>query len=219
MSRAGILLILFGCLLAGRVAWDQARHATFAPLPLRVPFSEFGARVLSNGMRAEDRPLETRVEEVARVDDYINRWYSDGRRSLWFWVGFVSGWRPEAVHYPDVCFPTQGMSLIAQRTVELDLSPAPSPAPFHEYEWLDEFNRRTYTLSTFFYRGRFAPFDPESLQLRLERSLGIRYFAMITVSGPFQGELLETRAFYADVLRETIPQLIEHLPAEEPETK
>ena len=42
---------------------------------------------------------------------------------------------------------------------------------------------------------------------------------MITVSGPFQGELLETRAFYADVLRETIPQLIEHLPAEEPETK
>lgn len=210
MNRALLLCIVLALSLGGRLAWDVALAPDLEPKPPRIPLSDFAVRELSNGMRAEDRPLDPEVQEVAGVDDYINRWYSDDDSALWFWVGYVSGWRPEAIHYPDACFPAQGMELATRRTIEIDLPGLAAPASFHEYEWNDAFGRRTYTLSTFYFREKF---EPSTTRMRLERGLGIGYFAMITVSGPFRGDLAPTRDFYRKVLCDTIPELLKHMPS------
>jgi hypothetical protein len=209
MNRVVALGALLGTSFVLRFSYDRIYDYRFAPIPIGVALADFGLRELSGGLRAEDIPLDPRVERVAGVDDYLNRTYSSSERSIWFYIGYVSGWRPESIHYPDVCFPSQGMELVAKATIDVLIAGRPSPARFHEYIWDNPSGKRTYTLSSFYFRGKF---EPSKTAMRLERSLGIRYFVMVTISGPVVGDVEASRMYYSKMLEQLLPEFLTHMP-------
>jgi hypothetical protein len=208
IGRAPLLASCFGILALARVSYDHWVAPNQTPAHPRMPLAELGVRELSTGHTGRDVPLEARTIEVAGVDDWVNRYYESPGGFFWFYCGFVSGWRPEAIHYPDVCFPAQGLSLQRKGEVAVEIPGAPG-ARFHEYQWANAAGEPTYTLSTFLYRGHFEPVET---RMRLESGLGIRYFAMVTISGPVRGSPASTRELFAKALGEILPALLDLMP-------
>ena len=216
MKRATVLALLFVIAAAARIVYDS----TFAPdavaEPLRISFTDFPLDVAGPGWRGERVPLDDAVIERSGVTDYLNQHYSSGRRRIWVYAGYVSGYSPDAIHYPDVCFPASGLELESKsvRRIPLDrvAEDVAEDVAMNEYIWRREFGGGTYTLSTFCYNGKF---EPHEWRLRSDRIVGIRYFTIITISGDLVGGLEHTRSLYADIARRMIARLMKHLPLSE----
>ena len=212
MKRATVLTLLFVSAAAARIVYDSSFAPDAVAEPLRISFTEFPLDVAGPGWRGERVPLDDAVIERSGVTDYLNQHYSSGRRSIWVYAGYVSGYSPDSIHYPDVCFPASGFELESKSVRRIWLSGAAEDVAMNEYIWRRELGGGTYTLSTFCYNGRF---EPHEWRLRADRIVGIRYFTIITISGDLVGGLEYTRSVYADVARRMIPRLMEHLPSTE----
>ena len=216
MNRVVILATILWTVLGLRLVYDATLAPDTTPASLRLPFSEFGLYDLRSGWQGMDVPLDKATEDRAGTTAYINRYFTDKRHGLWVYVGFVSGWTPESIHYPDICFPATGLELRSKETLKIPVDGFESPLAFHEYQWSRGLNRPTYTLSTFYYNGKFAPAEYD---LRMERILGVRHFTILTISGDFVGSLQETREHFSSVVNEVVPALIRHMPEDRPEDR
>ena len=171
-------------------------------------------------------PLEEAVERLAGTTSYLQRTYQRDGQALWFYVGYVGGWSPEALHHPGVCFPGNGLELEQEKIVTISphapgIGPPSGLAPtlegkssktdfrFKEFLWRNLGGGGTFTLSTFYYHGKF---EPEEWRVRADRIIGIRYFAVITISGAFSGSADETRDICYEAVRKAVPRLLEHFP-------
>lgn len=209
MSRISILAFI----LLFALGADQAYQRFFSPRatssPLRIPFARFPMDFPGPGWEGKDVPLMAETERIAMVTDYIQRTYTRGSREVWFYVGYVQGWTPTAVHHPGICFPLRGLILQREEVVTINVPGITAPLRFNETLWQQELGGSFYTLSTFYYRGKF---EPSENQLRLDRFLGIDYFAIITVSGTFTGSQNRDREIYFDLIRKAVPELLNHFP-------
>ncbi|MBI4603853.1 MAG: exosortase-associated EpsI family protein [Planctomycetes bacterium] len=209
MSRAAVLCSILWGACAVRVFGVGALLPDREPVPLRVPFSRFPMDVFGPEWRGEDVPLEDAVEKRAKVTSYIQRQYARDDVSLWLYVGYVSAWSPESIHNPDVCFPGSGFEVVSKGTVVVPEPSFPRELRFKEFLWKSARGAGVYTLSTFCYNGKL---EPEELRLRWDSFRGVRCFAVITLSGVQLGTLDETRKLYFDLVRRSVPRLVEHIP-------
>ncbi len=213
MNRGKVFALILCGAAALRIAYDSSSLAPNAVAePLRIPFTSFPLDVLGADWRGEDLPMDEAVEERAGVTDYLNRRYTNGRQDVWMYVGYVSGYAPGSIHYPDICFPSGGLALESKTVSRMPIPGVSDEVPFNEYTWIRRRGGRTYTLSTFFYNEKF---ETEEWRLRAARIRGIRYFAIVTVSGDLVGGLENTRAVYRKIIERMIPQLLEHFPQNE----
>ncbi len=162
---------------------------------------------VGTGWIGENVPLDEDVEKMARVTAYLQRKYLKGGLSLWLYVGYVGCWSPGATHHPGVCFPGSGFELVTKNTVAIPAPGLTKEMRFKEFLWNGPHDGGTYTLSTFYYNGKF---EPEEWRLRWDSLFGVRYFAIITLSGSQAGSLEETRSVYQDAARRSMPRLLEH---------
>ena len=210
MTQAKAILVILWVSVGLRCAYDVTLAPDTTPAALRAPLSELPLDIVGDGWQGIDDPLPPAVVQRAGVTEYVNRVYRQGGRSFWIYVGYVSGWSPESIHHPGVCFDGSGYRQEHQEVIELELPAHPDTARLSEYSWSKAARHgRTYTLSTFYYHQKFEPSD---WRLRLSRVQGIRYFAAITISGDYVGNLDETRKFYSSVARRLLPALVKHFP-------
>ena len=210
MRRARILALLLWTALGLSYLLGSTQGPRLPPAPIKVPLSRFPFEVPGPPWKGEDRPLPAETVSVAHVSDHLSRRYSDGRRSFWLYVGYVQGWNPAGIHHPLVCFPNIGLELEQSEVVNLDDPAGARKVSFLESQWWKEGqDNRIYTLNTFYYNGKF---EPEEWKLRAERLVGLRYFAVITISGKMEPTLEETRNTYFDLARRILPELLKHFP-------
>jgi len=209
MSRSTVLAAILVTAFGLRLVLERGRETASASLPPAIPLSQFPRDVLGEGWECRDVELSEEVKSVAKVTDYLQRVFTDGKRTLWLYVGYVGRWNPGAIHHPGVCFANAGLELQEERAV---LIPAPGVSKelwFNQARWRRTLGGEVHSLSAFYYRGKFEPFV---WKMRAERALGIAYFAIITVSAEPIGTEAETRAFCEDVVRRAIPRLLPHFP-------
>lgn len=207
MKRSVLLATILWAAFGLRALCVHALLPNTTPVPLRLPFSKLPMDAVGPAWRGEDVPLDEDVEKRAKVSAYLQRNYFKEGQSLWFYVGYVGVWSPESIHHPEVCFPGSGFELVRKEVITL---PAPGFAKelrFKEFLWKNPGGGGTYTLSTFYYNGKL---EPEDWRLRWDSLLGIRYFAVITLSGNQLGSLEETRNVFQEVARRAIPLLLQH---------
>jgi len=185
-----------------------APRSTFTPL--RATLKDIPMDLLGPEWTGVDTPMPEETLRIASVSDYLQRSYRKEDQWLWFYVGYVPGWNPSGIHYPDVCFPAHGLIRDGEEEDVTVAAPGiPKELRFKESHWRDDRGGRRFTMTTFYYRGRF---EPSELKLRRDRFLGIDYFAIITVSGSWKGSLEATRSFYHDLLRRAVPELLQRFP-------
>jgi hypothetical protein len=80
-------------------------------------------------------------------------------------------------------------------------------ALFAEYRWRSPRGGGTYTLSSFYYDGKF---QPDEWRLRMDSLSGIRYFAIVSLSGSVASSMEETRELYQGALQRVLPVLLRH---------
>ena len=207
MRRALGLAIFFWAAFALRATCLKALARYREPLPLRTPFSALPLDICGPGWIGASLPLDDDVEKRARVSAYVQRTYRRDATSFWLYVGYVGQWSPESIHHPDVCFPGSGYELVLSGVVALDAPGLPKESRFKEYFWNHPRGGGTYTLSAFYYNGKL---EPEEWRLRWDSLRGIRYFAIVTISGTQLGSLEETRRLYQDVARKALPPILTH---------
>ncbi len=212
MKCATILTLLFVSAAAARVVYDSSFAPDAVAEPLRISLKDMPLDVAGPGWRGERVPLDDAVIERSGVTDYLSHRYSNGSRNIWVYAGYVSGYSPDSIHYPDVCFPASGFELESKSVRRIPLDGVAEAIAMNETIWRRELGGGTYTLSTFCYNGKFEPLE---WRLRSDRIVGIRYFTIITISGDLVGGLEQTRSVYADVARRMIDRLMEHLPLTE----
>jgi uncharacterized protein DUF3485 len=207
--------IVLGLILWGaygiRLVLDHFVLTGLAPVPLEIPFSEYPMEAVGPGWEGRNLPLEDAIRERAGVSDFILRKFRRNDRTLWLYVGYVSGATPQGIHHPGVCFPASGHALSQGRRVTLPVAGFADPPVFKEYVWTHLEGGTAYTLTTFHYNGAF---DPEEWRLRAAPLFGLRYFAVITVSVQVHGSVEETRQVCEEVLRRALPPLLRHFPGE-----
>ncbi len=209
MKHTTVLALLLVSAAAARILYDHSLAPEAIAAPPRIPFSEFPLDVAGPGWRGQTLELDEAVIERSGVSDYVSQRYTDGRRTLWVYVGYVGGYSPDSIHYPEICFPGNGLELESKAVRRFPISGIADDAAMNEYLWRRKPGGGTYTLSTFCYNGKF---EPHEWRLRADRIVGIPYFAIITISGDLMGDLETTRAVYHSVLERMIPQLMKHLP-------
>lgn len=209
MTRFHALVIFLAAASGLRVAYDRALAPARTAVPLRVPFSELPMDILGRGWDGNDVQLDPETLQVAQVTSYLQRRYRRGNHLVWLYVGYVGGRTTDAIHHPDVCFPTMGLRLSRRGELAVEVGSPPAAATFKEYLWESATGGGTYTLSTFFYNGKF---DPDESSLRAERLFGVRYFAVITLSVNVPGSVDEARRILLGAVGEVVPRLLKHFP-------
>lgn len=204
IALAAILLLAF----AADLVYGKFYAPREEPWPIRVPFAGFPMDLLGPGWRGEDIPLPKLTEEIAGVSDYIQRTYTDGDRKIWFYVGYTPG-PPKGVHHPGICFPLSGLIPESEEVVTIPAPEIPKELRFKESRWRSQEGSPIYSLTTFYYRGKFEPLE---FNLRKDRFLGIHFYAVITVSGPLLGSMEETRQVCHGIIRKAVPALLPHFP-------
>lgn len=216
MSRVGLLLIVSLLALGARVTYDRVWGVSSEPVPLRKPFSEFTLTGVLPQWSEVRHSLSDEVVQRSGASEYIYNLYrhENPAKSFWLWVGYVPVWQPGSIHHPGVCYPGSGQRSVGEpRTIEVSVPGREQPARFDEIRWIREPSTRTYTLSTFYYLGEFRPGE---VQMRASAVRGIRYFAMIIVSGQDAGDPDEDRERFGGIVAKVLPRLLEHLPDGEP---
>jgi len=209
MSRfpivAGVLVLSFGL----RVVYDAVWAPDTTPLPPRIPLSDLPMDIAGPGWVGENAPLQADVVRIAEVCEYVHRVYRCGDSTMWLYVGYVAGWKPSAIHYPGVCYPSGGLELESERVVTIPCQGTSKELSFRESEWKETLGTRSsvYSLTSFYYSGKF---EPNVWRMRADSIEGIRYFATVTLSGGFMDSLEETRKAYAQVLCRVVENLLKH---------
>ncbi len=206
MNRFKFLVLLFWGAVALRLSYDGWLGPDLAPVPLRVPFSELPMDIVGVCWSGEDVPLDKDSERVAKVTAYVQRRYRRPGQELWLYVGYVSGRVPDAI-----CFPGSGLILTTEEQVTLIHADLGRALRFKESQWRNPLGGGAYSLSTFYYNGRF---EPEAHHLLAERILGVRYFAVITISCSFMGSPGDARQYCQDAVQEAMPSVLRHFPDE-----
>lgn len=206
MSRALILVIVLWAAFAVRVT-VKAFVVQQQPVPLRQSFDRLPMDLLGPGWTGEDSVLDESVIERAQISQYVQRNYWRAAANLWLYVGYVDRWKPGSIHHPEICFPGSGYELVSQQDVLLSAPGFDQPMSFKEFFWTSPRGGGTYTLFSFYYNGKLEPND---WRLRLDSIAGVRYFAVVTLSGNQLGSVEETRAVYQDALKRIMPQLVKH---------
>ncbi len=210
MNRAWLAVLILWGAFGLSLFYGRARGPRVEPRPIRIPLASFPLEFPGTAWRGDDRPLPAETVRIAHVSDYLSRRYTDGRRSFWLYVGYVPGWNPSAIHHPLACFPNVGLDLEQSEVVTIGDPTGPKKYSFNESRWWKEGqDERIYTLTTFYYNGKF---EPSEWELRAERLVGIPYFAVITLSGKLETSLEETREAYFDLARRFVPQVLKHFP-------
>ena len=102
IKRCSLLVVLLLTAAAGRAVLGAPRAVTTAE-----PLSKFPATI--DGWNGEDSPLDAEVVKTAAVDDYLNRGYSAGGKTLGLYVGYYQSQRQgESLHSPLQCLPGAG---------------------------------------------------------------------------------------------------------------
>lgn len=214
MKRSQILVLILVA-AAGLKLLVGGSPPVLDPVPIARPLSEFPRGLVGASWKETDLPLDERTLEVSRVSDYLQRSYNRPREHFWFYVGYVDHWDTSAIHHPEVCFPSVGLDL-SDRTilgVEVpglgDRHDDPR-VRFNELLWKDELGNPVYTLYTFYFNGRFEPRDTK---MRAENTLGIPYFAVVTLSRPLSKTAIEAgKEQLQEAARLLLPSLVEHFP-------
>lgn len=207
MKRTLLLVAIFWTAFGVRTTGSKALNLRRDPVPLRTPFSLLPMEICGPGWAGENIPLDEDVKTRARVSTYVQRSYRRDSAILWLYVGYVDHWAPESIHHPDICFPGGGYEQIMKGLVTI---PAPGVLPdlrFNEYLWNHPRGGGTYTLSSFYYDGKL---EPEEWHLRWDSLGGIKYFAVITISGTQVGSIAETRRVYQQVALRALPEILKH---------
>ncbi len=113
-------------------------------IPLQKPFEEFPEFI--DGWRGISSPLDAKILDILKVDDYMLRKYTDREgRYIWLYVGFFknqtegqlvhspkyclpgAGWRPMKTDYISISIPELGMEIpaikmVLQRGVEREMA-------------------------------------------------------------------------------------------------
>ena len=99
-----------------------------------------------------DSPLDPRVLELLRVDDYLSRVYRDGRGHLvGLYIGFYGSQRTgDTIHSPKNCLPGSGWEPVHSRLLTIDL-PGQKPVQVNEYLIEKGLDRQ---LVLYWYHGR-----------------------------------------------------------------
>jgi hypothetical protein len=205
MNRIAILAVILWAAVAARVLVDPHTE----PEPLRREFSALPMEILGERWTGRNVVLDEEVVRKAGVSSYVNRVYTNGSRRVWFYVGYVSGGTPESIHYPEICFPSNGRQLAAKSDVDIAAPGLDRKVHFRELLW-QTLTGPLFTLTSVYCDGKFET-NPENL--RWGRWRGMRYFAIITLSGDLVGTPEESREAYSEMLRRALPTLLEHLPA------
>jgi len=105
------LLVLTGFVLSFR--------QDSAPPPVTIRLSS-GLTAFGDWQMVEDIPLDTSIQRVLNLDDYLFRRFSNGRVTLVLYIGYYySASKVGAAHDPLVCFPGQGWVLSNNKTIKL----------------------------------------------------------------------------------------------------
>ncbi len=209
-SRLAIVASLFFGAVCIR-AVVQKPDPTREDQSLRRPFSEFPIDVFGAGWIGRDEPLPDRVIRIARVSEHLFRHYEYERFSVIFYAGLVTGDSVEGgVHHPELCFTRQGQRIVERAVIPLPASGLEPTPLVNEFRWTAGGAGQSYSLSTFYYEGRFHP-DPKLLRKRLSVS-DISSYTGIILAGDYVGTPAETRAVYTDMLSRALPILVEFLP-------
>jgi hypothetical protein len=215
MSRVWTLILAFSLALGLRVAYDRILHRGGAETALRQPLSTIPRDLLGGAWEVEDVPLAENVVRTAGVASYLNRCHSRSGKKIWLYVGYVDGWYQESIHYPEICFPASGLELARKSLREIPVTPFEEPPRFQESTWKTLTGGPVYTLSTFLYDGKCQPHE-----WRLRRdglvipfvTRGVPWFAIVTLSGDFLGDLEETRRHYARMVQDLLPHILVCMP-------
>jgi len=207
MSRLAALAFILWAAYGLRALLLKEHLPDTNPVPLRIPLSEFPREALGSDWTGWDVPLDENVEKRARVSAYLQREYKSRGSTLWFYVGYVAKWSPGSIHHPSICFPGSGFELEDTATVVVAVPGMQEEALFTEYLWRTPQGGGTYTLSSFYYNGKF---QPEEWRLRMDSLSGIRYFAIVTLSGSLASSMEETRELYQGALQQALPVLLRH---------
>jgi len=191
-----------------RIVYDGS-HPGAQPTQPVTPLSELPLDIVGQGWEGEKLTLSEAVETRAGVDDYAKHAYWSKTARFGLYVGYVIGFKSNAVHNPDVCNPGSGYELVAKNTVTIPAQGLETDLRFNEYTWRDPITARlVFTLSTFCYNGIF---EPSEIRVRMN-GWRANYFSVITLQGSFSGTEKETREKYYEVLRQSVPAILEHFP-------
>ena len=205
-TRAIILCVLLWGGFALRLAFDRGT-ASAVETPLAREFDQFPTGLLGPDWREQILELDAQIEKTAGVSSYLNRQYVRGADRLWFYVGYVGGFRANAIHHPGVCFAGSGRTVVREQSVDVPALVGENSGSFAEYEWSMPSGQRAYTLASFYYNGKF---EPSELRLRADRVTGMDYFAVVIVDGPSKGSVERNRTAYFEQVRRLVPAVLEH---------
>ena len=100
------IIILSVCLLLG--AGVVARASRTEQVPPRAPFSQYPLQV-EQWQGANTAPFTKEVLDVLGADDYLSRYYRDGRKTVGLYVGYYETQRQgDTIHSPLNCLPGAG---------------------------------------------------------------------------------------------------------------
>lgn len=123
------LLLLFGILVSvvfGKLGHPFASTAYRAP---KAPLQEFPTAI--GGWKGTDEDLGDRVQEIAGMDQHLNRIYEgpDGKRALLYIAYYGNRQRGlrTIYHNPTVCLPSSGWTELGARKDSVKLESGPHP--------------------------------------------------------------------------------------------
>lgn len=124
------ILFTVGLLAAAFLFLHTATHGE--PTHLRRPLGELPWVV--GEWTGRNSPIDPRILEISRVDDYLSRIYSDGKgHFLEFYVGYYSTQRAgDTIHSPKNCLPAAGWEPVHSRLLVLK-TPGQAQAQINEY--------------------------------------------------------------------------------------
>ncbi len=110
----GVIVLLVGA----TVALHTLSHGERTPL---VNSLNAALPIQFEGWSGSDVPIEARIIEAVKVDDYLSREYRDaGGWPILLYVGFYKSQRTgESIHSPKNCLPGAGWAPVQAGTVEL----------------------------------------------------------------------------------------------------
>jgi EpsI family protein len=101
------------------IHWSPASRIARKPMPLSQALAD-----LASWHTVRSVPLQADIVEVLKLDDYVNRTYSDGRGNVSLFIGYYLGANNVGTpHSPLVCFPGQGWVVSDQETKQMRIGP------------------------------------------------------------------------------------------------
>ena len=198
-----------GLVLIGGIYATRAIRPATAPQEHRA-LQDFPAAIAV--WHSQDLPFEPEVVRAMGVDDYTNREYFGGGRSIELYIGYYEDQRSgDVIHSPKNCLPGAGWEPV--RSSRIQIGPAGHPAIVNEY-LVEKGTRRDLVLYWYQTHGRIvaseyaAKFWLVADGLRRRSTDG----AMIRIWTTAEDGEESAQARATDFARQVYPQVSEFLP-------